>query len=383
VHGLTVALLILVTTSPPAPRDPLTERAEAARLGGDFRHAITLYEAQLRRNPNDPALQAGLAYALHAAGDDDRAAVAARAASALDADPSAAWGARVLSALEADRPGDALVGAAELVRLRPGACAPNRLAARIASRLGDATAEEALLGRSAAACPEDEGLLLDWGQALLRLGCVGRAVTVLERAERHAGTAAVTATLTAARARVAARFAEVDAELAAIEAAAVAALDGDAAAASAAEPRFRTLLLVLAREEGPEQDDPDLALRRAELFRLGESLGIDQAVEHARRHALHALELRPEWPRALVLLGVLDLSLDPPLPAEAERAFLAALALAGGDVLPPAWSGLFFVRAALGRTEDALSAADRYLAFAPEDAAVVGLRDRLRAQASR
>ena len=156
--------------------------------------------------------------------------------------------------------------------------------------------------------------------------------------------------------------------------------------AGGAEERRRTeqdmkqALADLRELEKADPKDAETEWRLGELHRLANLLDFKDSWKEARSHLQRAAELKPDWPQPHVTLGLLYVNTSIDWAGDAEKEFKKALELAGGQPLPTAHSGLFFVYLHQNRLKEALAEADRYLALSPASADFKKARDAVERQ---
>ena len=255
----------------------------------------------------------------------------------------------------------------DLARLQPGACEPTHLLGVLLDAHGERTEARAWLDRAIRACPDDTAILFDWGRVAAAMGCHAEAIGPLTRAALAApGDENASHELAAARTAVATHFLLHDRHIGELgDNVEVALVSGRRPKPNLVE-NWRHLVRSLELRRMREPEDPEVVLRLAELQRIGIDLEQERARASAIELAQRALDLRPEWSAAQVLLGALELTSEPSRPVEAERAFLTAVNLAvGGDPPSAAWLGLYMVYTTTGRAAEAEAIARLNLAGDP------------------
>lgn len=115
-------------------------------------------------------------------------------------------------------------------------------------------------------------------------------------------------------------------------------------------------------------ENADVEWRIGECQRLAYQLDLPEAWTQAERHFKLALACDPAYTKAHLSLGQLYLESGFDMLEKSEKHFLEALRLSSQAPLPEAHRGLFYVYSYLGRFQESLVQAEKYLALQPNDA---------------
>lgn len=277
---------------------------------------------------------------------------------------AASWRQCAVAAMEVAAIDQNLAITSKLARLQPHACEPAHLLGVLFDARGDRGEARAWLDRAHSACPDDPAILFDWGRVTAAAGCEAEAIGALTRAALATpGDHNATRELETARTAAALRFVLHDRRIGELGDSVEAALASEQRPTPNLLDDWRHLVRSLDLQRMREPWDPEVVLRLAELQRIGIDLRQDRARARAIELAGRALELRPQWSAAHLLLGTLELTSEPSRPVEAERAFLSAVNYAvAGDPSSSAWLGLYMVYATTGRSAAAAEVARVHLA---------------------
>jgi tetratricopeptide (TPR) repeat protein len=130
-------------------------------------------------------------------------------------------------------------------------------------------------------------------------------------------------------------------------------------------------------------EESGIEWRLGELYRFGHNLDVPGAGRECVAHLERAIALRPDYVDAYLELGIFYTDAGQRFAPLGESNLRRAIDLSGQTPLPRAWRALTFAYYYEGKFADSVTAADQYLALAPDDDDLKQMRKLAQQAASR
>lgn len=123
-----------------------------------------------------------------------------------------------------------------------------------------------------------------------------------------------------------------------------------------------------------DSNNYNLEFDMGKLYLFGHNLDEEGSFEKSEEHFKNAIKLKPDSYEAHALLAYLYVNTSPKFAPLAENEYLEARKYANKNELPNILSGLFFAYYYQGKLQNAISVADEYLKYKPNDTTILLLK---------